>query len=41
MDILTGIGANYSIKLLQDFYKNTNMRAPAEKRIVKVIVDKI
>uniref|UniRef100_A0AC35FGY8 tRNA-specific adenosine deaminase 2 n=1 Tax=Panagrolaimus sp. PS1159 TaxID=55785 RepID=A0AC35FGY8_9BILA len=35
MDIISGIGATFAVKLLKDFYKNTNMRAPAEKRIDK------
>uniref|UniRef100_A0AC34FD55 CMP/dCMP-type deaminase domain-containing protein n=1 Tax=Panagrolaimus sp. ES5 TaxID=591445 RepID=A0AC34FD55_9BILA len=37
MDIISGIGTTFAIKLLKDFYKNTNMRAPIEKRIDKTI----
>uniref|UniRef100_A0A914Y9G6 CMP/dCMP-type deaminase domain-containing protein n=1 Tax=Panagrolaimus superbus TaxID=310955 RepID=A0A914Y9G6_9BILA len=37
MDIIAGIGTTFAVKLLKDFYKNTNMRAPIEKRIDKTV----
>lgn len=36
MDIVRGFMASKAVQLLQKFYQNSNMRAPPEKRIIKI-----